>query len=145
MIQKAINEAVPLSKPEGKIINKGFHEELDSLRDLKQHGQKWLLKFRSEEIKRTGINSLKVGFNQVFGYYIEVTKPHLKSVPADYIRKQTLVNAERFITPELKEYEEKILNAQEKILKIENELIQDIKKEIRLKGCFPFFPLLTLK
>ena len=121
---------MPLSKPEGKIIKQGFHSELDSLRDVQENGRQWLKDFQSREIKRAGINSLKVGFNKVFGYYIEITKANLKAVPENFIRKQTLVNAERFITPELKEYEEKILTAQEKILKIENQLLADIREEI---------------
>jgi DNA mismatch repair protein MutS len=89
-----------------------------------------LKKLQEEEIKNTGINSLKIGFNKVFGYYIEITKSNLDHVPQEYIRKQTLVNAERFITPELKEYEEKILTAQDKILKIEQDIVQELRKEI---------------
>ena len=126
----AINEDIPLSKPEGKIICKGYHQELDALRDIQENGRAWSKKLQEEEIKRTGINSLKIGFNKVFGYYIEITKTHAHAVPEDFIRKQTLVNAERYITPKLKEYEEKILTAQEKILRIENEIIQKIQKEI---------------
>jgi len=127
---KSINDAVPLSHPEGKIIKHGYNAELDSLRNIQENGREWLRNFQEQEIKRTGINSLKVGFNKVFGYYIEITNTNLKLVPADYIRKQTLVNGERFITPSLKEYEEKILTAQDKILKIENALIQEIQREI---------------
>jgi len=127
---RAINADIPLSHPEGKIIQKGYHEELDALRDIQENGRAWLKNLQEEEIKRSGISSLKIGFNKVFGYYLEVTKTHLKSVPQDFIRKQTLVNAERFITPKLKEYEEKILTAQEKILKIENTIIQKLQKEI---------------
>lgn len=125
-----INEDIPLSHPEGKVIRQGFHTELDALRDLQENGREWLRKFQEREIKRTGISSLKVGFNQVFGYYIEITRTHSQKAPEDYIRKQTLVNAERYITPELKEYEEKILTAEGKILKIENELIHEIRKTI---------------
>lgn len=123
-LNKAINPNIPLSRPEGKVIRPGYHPELDALRDIQQNGHTWLKNFQAEEIKRTGINSLKVGFNKVFGYYIEVTKANQSLVPDDFIRKQTLVNAERFITPELKEYEEKILSAEGKILKIEQELIR---------------------
>ncbi len=130
LLEKSINPDVPLSHPEGKTIRPGFHADLDALRNLQEHGRQWLQRFQAEEIKRTGINSLKVGFNQVFGYYIEITKANLDHVPSDYIRKQTLVNGERFITPALKEFEEKILSAEEKILKIENELIKNIQKEI---------------
>ena len=139
-LQKTINEDIPLSRPEGKIIRQGFHAELDQLRDIQAHGHEWLKKLQAEEIKKTGINSLKIGYNKVFGYYIEITKTNLKLVPERFIRKQTLVNAERFITPELKEYEEKILTAQDKILKIENELIKQIRQEI-LKHSLPLHAL----
>ncbi len=130
LLEKAINPDIPLAHAEGKIIRPGYHAELDGLRDIQMHGQEWLKKFQTDEIKRSGINSLKVGFNNVFGYYIEITKANLSSVPSDYIRKQTLVNGERFITSALKEFEEKILTAEEKILKIENELLRGIQQEI---------------
>ncbi|HQO58681.1 MAG TPA: DNA mismatch repair protein MutS [Candidatus Omnitrophota bacterium] len=129
-LEKAINPDMPLTNAEGKIIRPGFYEELDSLRGLQESGRQWLKNYQQKEAARSGINSLKVGYNKIFGYYIEVTKSHLKSVPVDYIRKQTLVNGERFITPELKEYEEKILTAQDKILKIEDELIKRLTAEI---------------
>ncbi|MBN1869420.1 MAG: DNA mismatch repair protein MutS [Candidatus Omnitrophica bacterium] len=129
-LELAVNEDIPLSNPEGKIISKGYHSELDELRGLQENGRQWLKKLQEEEIRHTGIHSLKIGFNKVFGYYIEVTKTNLDLVPKEYIRKQTLVNAERFITPELKEYEEKILTAQDKILKIEQGLVQKLKDEI---------------
>ena len=129
-LERAVNEAIPLAHPEGKIIRAGYHAELDALRDLQENGRQWLKKFQEDEIRRTGINSLKVGFNQVFGYYIEITNSNLALVPRDYIRKQTLVNGERFITPALKDYEEKILTAEEKILKMENALVQEIRQEI---------------
>lgn len=130
LLEKAVNPDMPLTNAEGKIIRPGFHAELDQLRALQETGRNWLKNFQEQEIKRSGINSLKVGFNKIFGYYIEITKVHLKNVPADYIRKQTLVNGERYITPELKEYEEKILTAQEKILKIENDLLRFLQNEI---------------
>jgi len=129
-LENSIEEEIPLSHPEGKIIAAGYNAQIDQLRDLQEHGHNLLKKMQEEEIKRSGINSLKIGFNNVFGYYIEVTKTHLDRVPSNYIRKQTLVNAERFITPELKEFEEKILTAQEKILKLENALIAEIEQEI---------------
>lgn len=129
-----IDENVPLSKPEGKLIKPGYHQELDDLRRIQQNGRDWLKKVQEEEIKRTGISSLKIGFNKVFGYYIEITKTHTKSVPADYIRKQTLVNAERYITPELKEYEEKILTAQDKIISIEKGVIDELQGIILSKS-----------
>lgn len=129
-LERAINEAIPLAHPEGKIIRAGYHAELDALRNLQENGRQWLKKFQEDEIKRTGINSLKVGFNHVFGYYIEITRANQHLAPRDYIRKQTLVNGERYITPALKEYEEKVLTAEEKILKIENALIAEIRQEI---------------
>lgn len=129
-LEATVNEDIPLSHPEGKIIKSGCHQELDTLRDMQENGRLWLKRFQEEEIKRTGINSLRVGFNHVFGYYIEITKANLRLAPEDYIRRQTLVNAERFITPGLKEYEEKILTAQEKILKIESEIVQELRQEI---------------
>ena len=130
LLEKAINPDMPLAKSEGKVIKKGFHPELDGLRDVQENGREWLRNFQAEEIKRTGINSLKVGFNKVFGYYIEVTRTNLKSVPENFIRKQTLVNAERFITQELKEYEEKILTAQDKIFAIENTILLGLQQKI---------------
>jgi DNA mismatch repair protein MutS len=127
---KTIHEDIPLSHPEGKVIARGVHAELDQLKDIQENGRQWLKNFQAKEIERAGINSLKVGFNNIFGYYIEITKTHAHKAPSDYIRKQTLVNAERFITPELKTYEEKILTAEERILKIENELIHALCEKI---------------
>ena len=130
LLETAVNPEMPLTKSEGKVFNPGFHAELDELREIQEHGRQWLKNFQQREIQRTGIHSLKVGFNKVFGYYIEVTKTNLAAVPQDYIRKQTLVNGERYITEELKSYEDKILNAQDKIFKIEAELIQNLQKQI---------------
>ena len=130
LLISAVNENVPLSKPEGHVIRPGFNKDLDELRRLQQNGRNWLKKYQEDEIKRTQIPSLKIGFNKVFGYYLEVTKTHMKSVPADYIRKQTLANAERYITPELKEYEEKILTAEDKVIKIEQALIAELRSKI---------------
>ncbi|MBL8013067.1 MAG: DNA mismatch repair protein MutS [Candidatus Omnitrophica bacterium] len=130
LLTQAINPDMPLAKPEGKIIHPGFNKELDELRSIQDNGREWLKNYQVEEIKKTGINSLKVGYNNVFGYYIEITKANQKNVPATYIRKQTLVNGERYITPELKEYEEKFLTAQDKILAIEHEIIKDIQQAI---------------
>ena len=130
LLIRAINPDIPLSHSEGKVIQKGFSTELDSVRDIQEHGQKWLQNLQTQEIKRTGINSLKIGYNQVFGYYIEITKANLNAIPSDYIRKQTLVNGERYITTALKEFEEKALSAEEKILKIENEILQELRQEI---------------
>jgi DNA mismatch repair protein MutS len=130
-IKKAIVEDPPVQINEGGIIKEGYSRELDELRKISSSGKEWIAQLQEREIKRTGITSLKVGYNKVFGYYIEVTKPNLKYVPPDYIRKQTLVNAERFITPELKEYEEKVLGAEEKIKELEKEIFISLREEIK--------------
>lgn len=130
LLKASVNEDVSLSKPDGRVIKTGYHHELDALRDMQENSRVWLKNFQAEEIKKTGINSLKVGFNNVFGYYIEITKSNLSATPPHYIRKQTLVNAERFITPELKDFEEKILTAESRILKIENDIIKDLHQKI---------------
>src|SRR3989339_1788771 len=130
LLAKAISPTIPLSHPEGNIIAQGYHEELDGLRDIRENGKNWLKNLQEQEIKRTGIHSLKIGYNQVFGYYIEISKSNLTRVPQDYIRRQTLTNGERYITPELKEFEEKILTAEGKILQIERRLIEEIFKII---------------
>jgi len=129
-LEKTISPEIPLSHPEGKIINRGFHRELDSLRDLRENGNGWLKALEEKERKRTGINSLKIGFTSVFGYYLEISRANLDKTPAEYIRKQTLVNAERFITQELKDFEEKMLTAEDNILRIEKELIGQVHKVI---------------
>ncbi len=129
-LERAIDPEMPLAKNEGKVIRAGFHKELDELKNLQEGGREWLASYQAQEVRRSGINSLKVGFNRVFGYYIEVTNVHLKSVPADYQRKQTLVNGERFITPELKEFELRVLSAEEKVLRIEAEIMRDLEKDI---------------
>ncbi len=130
LLAKTINPDVPLAKPEGKIIQPGIDGDLDELRGLQDNGRAWLARYQAEEIRKTGIHSLKVGFNNVFGYYIEITKTHQKSAPAHYVRKQTLSTGERYITPELKEYEEKFLTAQDKILAIEKIILSRIEKTI---------------
>ena len=108
LLENAINPDMPLANNEGKVIKRGFNTDLDALRDIQENGQEGLRRYQAQEITRSKINSLKVGFNKVFGYYIEVTKANANLVPDHFIRKQTLVNGERFITPELKEYEENI-------------------------------------
>src|SRR5205085_3873956 len=112
----------PLSFSDGGVIRSGVDAELDELRDLSRNSKQYIAQIEERERQRTGINSLKVKFNSVFGYYIEISKANLHHAPADYERKQTLVNAERFTTPELKEYEIKVLDAQEKIVEIERRL-----------------------
>ena len=118
-IEKELIADPPALVNKGGFINKGVNEELDELRDIAHSGKDHLLKIQQREIEKTGITSLKIGFNNVFGYYIEVRHTHKDKVPAEWIRKQTLVSAERYITEELKKYEEKILGAEEKIYSLE--------------------------
>ena len=125
-IQDALVEDAPPLASKGGFIAKGFNQQLDDLRQIAFSGKDYLLKVQQREVEQTGISSLKIAFNNVFGYYIEVTNAHKNKVPESWIRKQTLVNAERYITPELKEYEDKILGAEEKIATIENEIFQEI-------------------
>ncbi|WP_456455697.1 DNA mismatch repair protein MutS [Thermovibrio sp.] len=129
-IERVLVDNPPTSPKEGGLIKEGVNKELDELRKLKREAEKIISEIEERERERTGISSLKVGFNNVFGYYIEVSKPNLHLVPKDYIRKQTLVNAERFITPELKEFEEKVLSAKERIERIEYELFCSLRKFI---------------
>ncbi|HRR08861.1 MAG TPA: DNA mismatch repair protein MutS [Rhodothermales bacterium] len=129
-LDDALMEDAPASITEGGMFRTGFHSELDELRRIATSGKDWLSEMRQKEIERTGIPSLKVSFNNVFGYYIEITNAHKDKVPADYIRKQTLVNAERYITPALKEYEEKILTAEEKISGLEQVLFNELRLAI---------------
>ena len=120
----------PVNFADGGVIRAGVDAELDELRELSRSGRQALVAIEERERQRTGIGSLKVRFNSVFGYYLEVTKANAKSVPADYERKQTLVNAERFTTPELKEYEAKILTAQERSGEIERRIFADLRHEL---------------
>jgi DNA mismatch repair protein MutS len=129
-INKALKDEPPASMTDGGFIRKGYNPELDELREIAFSGKDWIARLQKTERDRTEIPSLKVGFNKVFGYYIEVTKPHLPKIPDDYIRKQTLTNAERFITPELKEMEEKILKAEEKISTMEYDLFNALRQYV---------------
>ena len=129
-IDQTIVAEPPISMNDGGVIQFGVHQELDELRDLSRNSKQYLAQIEQRERQRTAISSLKVKFNSVFGYYLEVSKPNLHLVPADYERKQTLVNAERFTTPELKEYEAKILDAQEKIVAIERRLFAELRTAI---------------
>src|ERR1041385_8576821 len=129
-LKKAISENPPFVLADGGVIREGYNSELDELRSLSKNSKTYLAALEARERDRTGIGSLKVRFNKVFGYYIEISKANLHLVPKDYDRKQTLVGAERFVTPELKEYEEKILTAEEKILEIEKTLFQEIRARI---------------
>ncbi len=126
-IERAIAEAPPTTLQDGGIIRDGYHAGLDELRSAATEGKNWLSDIQRREQERTNIKSLKVKYNQVFGYYIEISKSNLDLVPEDYVRKQTLVNAERFITPELKELESKILGAEEKSKALEYQLFQELR------------------
>ena len=134
-LERAISDEPPALATDPGIIRAGYHEELDELRNLSQHSKQIIAAMEERERKRTGIASLKVRFNQVFGYSIEISKPNLHLAPADYERKQTLVNAERFISPELKEYERKILAADERILEIERQLFIDVRASVAAKAA----------
>jgi DNA mismatch repair protein MutS len=130
LISRAIVDEPPLPVKEGGMIRDGFDTALDELRTAQRGGKDWIAKLQADEIGRTGITSLKVRFNSVFGYYIEVTKSNLDKVPPHYIRKQTVANGERYITPELKEMEGKILGAEERSVKLEYELFQRVREEV---------------
>jgi DNA mismatch repair protein MutS len=126
-IDKCINDNFIAGNDSYGVINKGYHKELDEIKDILINGKTWMENYQSQERRRTGINSLKVEFNKVFGYYIMITKANMDKAPPDYTRKQTLVNAERYITEELKEYEDKILNAEEKISGIESKIFLELR------------------
>ncbi len=130
LIERAIVEEPPINLSEGGIIRPGFSSELDQLKDVSQNGRKWLADMEQRERRRTGITTLKVGYNKANGYYIEVSKGQLNRVPKDYIRRYTLANCERYITSDLKEYETTILNAQERINKMENEFFVQLRADI---------------
>ena len=134
LLEKAIADEPPALATDPGIIRAGYAAELDELRNLSQHSKQIIASMEERERKRTGIASLKIRFNQVFGYYIEVSKPNLHLAPSDYERKQTLVNAERFTSPELKDYEQKILAADERILEIERQLFVDLRGSIAAKA-----------
>ena len=130
LIDGAIVDDPPFSMKEGGFIRAGFDAELDEIRAIRTDARDWIARFEASERRRTGIQSLKVRYNRVFGYYIEITHSHLKSVPQDYLRKQTLANGERYITPDLKEYEAKVLNAESSMEKLELALLQRVREEI---------------
>ncbi len=127
---ESLADDLPAQASDGGVIRKGFNAELDELRELAFNAKDWIARMQVTERQRTGISSLKVDYNSVFGYYIEITKSNLPRVPEGYIRKQTLVNAERFVTQELKEYEEKVLHAEEKIQKLELKLFEELRDEV---------------
>ncbi|HEU5116871.1 MAG TPA: DNA mismatch repair protein MutS, partial [Isosphaeraceae bacterium] len=133
---EAIDDALvndpPLSLKEGGLIREGYHPTLDELRDTARGGKSWIARFQADLVKRTGISGLKVGFNKVFGYYIEITHAQAagKSLPEDFIRKQTVKNAERYITPELKEYEDRVLRAEDRACELEYELFLTLRDRV---------------
>ena len=126
-IEQAVKPDAPMSLRDGGVIREGYHAGVDELRKASTEGKGWIASLEAKERERTGIDSLKVRYNQVFGYYIEITKTHLTRVPPDYIRKQTLVNAERFMTAELKELEERVTGAESKLLALEQELFDQLR------------------
>jgi len=130
LLESSIRDDAPVSLREGKIIKAGFHAELDELMTILRDGKGMILALESKERERTGIANLKIGFNKVFGYYLEVSRGQLANVPDYFIRKQTLVNAERYITPELKEFENKVLGADEKRLELEYEIFSEIRNKV---------------
>jgi len=129
-IDTCIVDEPPVSVKDGGIIRRGYDRSVDELRDIIENGKDWLIGLQRDEVEKTGISSLKVGYNKVFGYYIEVTKTNLDAVPPHYIRKQTLTNAERFITQDLKEYESKIVGAEERIKAIEYDIFIKLRERI---------------
>ena len=131
LITKAIVDNPPPGLRDGGIIRDGYHAEVDTLRNISTRGKDFIAEIELREKKRTGISSLKIGYNKIFGYYIEVTKANLEMVPEDYIRKQTLVGGERFITPELKEYEDKVLGSEEKLKNLEQEVFHQVLGSVR--------------
>ncbi len=129
-LEAALRDDCPLATRDGGIVRDGFHPQLDELRELARGGKQWIAQYQAREIERSGISTLKVGFNKVFGYYIEITNTHRERIPEDYIRKQTLKNAERYITPELKEYEERVLTADEKAKDLEYDLFIELRDAV---------------
>lgn len=134
LIQRAIVDSPPLNLADGNVIREGYNAELDELRTIIKDSKKLLANVQQDERQKSGIPTLKLGYNKVFGYYFEITKVHQNKVPEYFIRKQTLVNAERYITPELKQYEEKILGAEEKIIGLETRLFQEIREKTSQYG-----------
>ena len=133
LIERAISEAAPLTVRDGGMINRGYNAELDEYRKISQDSRGFLQEFEEREKTKTGIKSLKVGYNRVFGYYIEVRHSGTDKIPENYIRKQTLANAERYVTPELKDFETKILGAQEKIVNLEYNLFCEVRDKIKMQ------------
>src|SRR5204863_1843902 len=122
LLQRALLDEVPPVVREGGMIRRGFHAELDELHALRHDGRDWITRYQAEESERTGIGTLKVAYNRVFGWYIEVTHAQASKVPAEYVRRQTVKNAERYVTPELKDFEGRVMHAEERINDLEYEL-----------------------
>jgi len=133
-LDAALDDECPLASREGGFIRAGFSAELDECRELMAGGKKWMAQYQADQMEQTGIPSIKVGFNKVFGYYLEVTHAHRDKAPPNFIRKQTLKNAERYITPELKEYEEKVLTAQERAVRMEYDLFVELRDLVAAAG-----------
>ena len=129
-LRDTLQDEPPLSVRDGGIVRTGFDDRLDQLRAAARGGKQWIASFQARESQRTGIGSLKVGFNKVFGYYLEITNAHKDKVPPEYDRKQTLKNAERYVTPELKEYEQKVLGAEDRAKDLEHEIFQDLRTAV---------------
>ena len=134
LIEAAISSDAPLAMREGNVIRPGYHPGVDELRKARAEGKDWMAALEAKERERTGIDSLKIRYNQVFGYYIEVTKTNLSKVPPDFVRKQTLVNAERFMTQELKELEERVTGAESRLLALEEELFVTLRQRLAKEG-----------
>jgi DNA mismatch repair protein MutS len=135
LVATAVVDDPPATLADGGVIRPGHHAELDDLRSTAFGAKEWIARMQQTERERTGISSLKVGFNNVFGYYIEITNTHKDKVPADYVRKQTLTNAERYITPALKEYEDKVMHAEERILQLETQLFTEIRTSVASRSA----------
>ncbi|HUU54645.1 MAG TPA: DNA mismatch repair protein MutS [Armatimonadota bacterium] len=135
LLGRAVEDSPPATLREGGVVRTGYSAELDELREARTKGKEWIAGLQERARSETGIKSLKVGFNQVFGYYIEVTRPNLHLVPEEYQRRQTMRNAERFITPELKEYESKVLGAEERILALEQELFAELRAKVAAEAA----------
>jgi DNA mismatch repair protein MutS len=135
LIERAIREDAPVSLKEGGLIREGYREELDHLIRATRDGKSWIADLAATEQKRTGISSLKVGYNRVFGYYIEISKANLHLVPSDFIRRQTLANGERYVTEKLKEYEDLVLGAEEKKVALEFEIFEDVRRQVALENA----------
>ena len=130
LLLSSIEDEPPISQRDGDIIKAGYNEEVDRLRDAKTKGKTWLAELEAGEREKTGIKNLRIKYNKVFGYYLEVTNSFKDLVPDYYVRKQTLTNAERYITPELKELEDTILGAEDRLTALEYELFRDVRKQI---------------